>query len=234
MLCAISSRSRFSSPAVVLAALAAGLMFTAASAAVIEFSDTEFPDQSWDMTTILVYGDGGYDSAAQVLEGGNPGAYREVSITVYDAPPYSGLVTFHRYVPGSYDPSQQGSIVSIDFHEDSCMFSGVGEGQASGAALRQGGVIYVTPRYGTLWGWMPHDLTGLTAADFAPWDQTGPHPDFGPAGGPIEFGFFRGNSTYSGGYTVVAGIDNWLMRLTTEAPTPVETTTWGRVKHLYD
>ena len=61
------------------------------------------------------------------------------------------------------------------------------------------------------------------------------NPDFSVAGAPLEFGFWRGNSTSvgGGGGTTYGGIDNWRVDLTVDAAVAAETTTWGEVKALF-
>jgi hypothetical protein len=75
----------------------------------------------------------------------------------------------------------------------------------------------------------PLSLSGLTAADFALVLVTGTtyfdntqHPDFSSAGAPIKVGFFRANGALvSGGYTLVAGIDDWQVTINPAgAPVP--------------
>ena len=45
------------------------------------------------------------------------------------------------------------------------------------------------------------------------------HPDFSNAGGPIQFGLGAGGSANSGPVTMVSGIDNWTVTITS-APVP--------------
>lgn len=66
--------------------------------------------------------------------------------------------------------------------------------------------------------WIHHQMLRPTAARFHVWDDPLAHPDFSSTGGPIEFGFFRSNGTYSGGCTIVGGSDNYSMTLHTEGP----------------
>lgn len=191
--------------------------FSPASADMITFSDGTFADVDWDVTVFFTMGPGGVVDAQQVTSGGNPGAYRKITNTVYSAPPYAYVVGFHRFISAVYDPSGVSPLLSVDFTEDTCLLIGHGDGQGSGAAVRQGGLVFVSERYLIpQFYWQHHELNGLTAADFHLWNDPSAHPDFTGTGGPIEFGFFRCNGTYSAGYTIVAGCDNWSVTLHTE------------------
>jgi hypothetical protein len=165
---------------------------------------------------VQTYGTGGTTTVTQEITGGNPDFYRRITNTV--AAPGTGtsiIFVFHKYLSGTYDPGIQGAIASIDYSEDSIMFSGFGEGQASSPALIQAGVVYYYPLYllTNQSNWTTQTISGLTAADFSsvPWIAPLTHPDFSVAGDPIVFGFQRSNST-SHGYTIVGGIDNWTLR----------------------
>ena len=215
-------------------ALVTVLAICPSHAATIQWSDGEFNPANWEMTTILFDGNGGEGFATQVPNGGNPGAFRRITITVFSAPPYSGIVLFSRYLPATYDPSTQGALLEVEFDEDAVNLGSVAGGQSSGPVIRQGGVAYVTDWYGiTQTVWTHHQLVHLTQSDFHLYGEHEHHPDFSESGGPMEFGFFRGNSTYSGGYTTICGIDNWSMILTTAEPTPAQAESWGRIKSLY-
>ncbi len=203
-------------------------------AATVTYSDTEFAPTDWDVTIFWVLGGGGEVDAWQATSGGHPGAYRQIYDLVYDAPPYAAVAGFHRHIESTYDPAL-GAILSIDYAEDAIMLVGGGQGQGAGPALRQDGEVYVTDAFITpqTW-WTYHELAGLTAADFHRRDLPSAHPDFSPAGGVLEFGFARQNSTYSGGYVILGGIDNWTMTLHTETPVATESATWSGVKALFE
>ena len=156
-----------------------------------------------------------------------------VETIVNDAPPYSGIGAFHRYLPAVYDPGTSGAILSIDYSEDSSMFAGGGAGQATGPALRQAGVVYYHHLNGTSFGgWRSYSIAGLTAVDFRDSPYGNQHPDFSATAPPIEVGFYRANSTYSGGYTILAGIDNWRFTIRNDQPTAARSSTWGRIRGL--
>jgi MYXO-CTERM domain-containing protein len=49
--------------------------------------------------------------------------------------------------------------------------------------------------------------------DFFNWHGEGSFPNFSATGGPITFGFWRGNN--EGTYSMTTGIDNWSMTIHT-------------------
>src|SRR5262249_42775913 len=103
------------------------------------FSDGVFNDADWFTTPPDTHGNGGTYSDHQSGSGGDPGEYRDVSITVNDAPSstdFSAICTFHWRAAAVYDPSS-GSLESIDYSESSIMFIGSGEGQTTGPAILQ-------------------------------------------------------------------------------------------------
>lgn len=200
-------------------------------------SDSTFLDANWALTQFTA-GNAGSSTAAQVLAGGNPGAYRNVTDVLTAAPP--GLATIvlstSIYTPFTYSPGVSGAIGSLNYTEDaSCTGGCFGSGQSTGPALQQGANLYILSSSTVITGptapWINHALSGLTAADFglvnvtsggSIFDNT-QHPNFSAGGAPIQFGFFRANGTsVSGaGYTLSAGIDNW--QITIAAGVPVAT-----------
>lgn len=187
-------------------------------------SDSTFLDANWTGTP-FVSGNGGTSTGTQVLAGGDPGPFRNVTDQL-NAAPMGGqtiVLSTHIYTPFTYDPAVSGAIGSLDYAEDAACTAGCfGDGQSTGPALEQGGNFYILSSSSVVTGpglaWSPHTLNGLTAADFGLVDVTQStifdntqHPDFSAGGAPIQFGFFRGNGTgvNGGGYTLAAGIDNW-------------------------
>lgn len=207
---------------------------TTASADAFVHQDGEFAEADWTMHVFYEEGNGGTTTAWHQDAGGNPDALRMVRITVNDAPPYSGIGAFHRYVPVVYDPASSGAISSIDYEEDAKMFLDGGEGQATGPAVRQAGVVYYHFVDGTWhFDWRHKQAFGLQAGDFRNSPYGNQHPNFSASAPPLEIGFYRANSTYSGGYTIEAGIDNWSFTINTGQPTAAVATSWGRVRSLY-
>ena len=138
--------------------------------------------------------------------GGNPDGFRRMvhTLTTNTAPDFSTLLVQHRYTGATYDPSTQGAIVSIDFSQDQ---------QSVGAVygsflIVQNGVAYeaVFPNGSVFEGpWHRVALNALQPANFSP----APGPDFSATGGPMVFGFVRGNTARFAPATTTHDVDNW-------------------------
>ena len=175
-----------------------------------------FANSSWKI--IPVTSGGGGTCTATQKTGGNPGTYRSITTTVNGSTGGSELWAFQENVAAKYNPAAKGAITSISYHEDSKLFSGFGEGQRTGPALEQNGVIYFMMTQvldTTSTHWTKQSVVNLTAADFSPLGDPTAHPDFSQTGALIQFGIYRANSAGSSGYTIVAGVDNWLLTLKT-------------------
>ncbi|MHC4535627.1 MAG: glycoside hydrolase family 16 protein [Planctomycetota bacterium] len=197
-----------------LVILISTVVFSACTKGSVTFSDGVFNASDWQLVTEQS-GNGGSVSFSQESTGGNPDEYLRITDTVNAAPPYSIVCGAFFNTGAIYFPQTQGEIVSLEYSEDSIMLSGWGQGQATGLALRQNGVLYYayTPGGGLFYAnqssWTPHSFTSFQAENFGHWQNPNVHPDFSSEGSPIEFGFYRMNSTPVFGYTIVAGIDNW-------------------------
>jgi len=194
----------------------------------VAFSDGTFADADWQLI-LEPHGGGGTVVASQQSSGGNLGEYRYITNTVY-GPAGSTIFGFHEKISATYDPQTQGAIDSISYSEDSIMFCGYGEGQATGPALMQDGKIFygflpLPPHYlmSNQLSWTHQTLTSLPADSFylsGPVWMGSEHPDFSSLGDPIVFGFFRSNGSAGGGYTIIAGIDNWSITVNPAVPAP--------------
>lgn len=198
-------------------------------------SDSTFLDTDWALTQFTTPG-GGTSTGGQVLVGGNPGAFRNITDALNNAPTPSTasiVLSTSIYTPFTYSPGVSGAIGSLNYSEDAACTAGCfGAGQSTGPALLQGGNLYIS-NSGAITGpaltWSTIPLNGLTAADFALvmvtsttlYDNT-QHPDFSAGGAPIQFGFLRANGTSvgGGGYTLAAGIDNWQITINAAPPPP--------------
>jgi hypothetical protein len=219
--------------------LALALVADVVRAAPVVFTDGDLLDASWsDLVTYSFEGSSGVtipggSVSAHQQSGGDPGTFREVTDNIAKAPSattYATVYGMHFRAGATYDPASQGPVATVDYAEDAKLLVGGGDGQATGIALRQGGQIWIfqvgtTPEK----AWTPKGRKAIKASDFAPLNDTGfpavgPKPDFSAGGGPIGFGFFRGNSTGLGGsaYTIVAGIDNWSVRVNPPCATAAE------------
>lgn len=209
-----------------------------AGAATVTLQDGAFADADWT-TTVQILNGGGSVSAFQVATGGNPGQFRRIENTLNSAigtGVSNTVYAFHRFAGGTYDPTAGGPILSIAYAEDSQRIAG--GVQACGLAVRQGGIIYYGPAFltPTAFGtWVTTAQSGLVAGQFDALAPGVQNPDFSLTGTPLEFGFYRANSTSvgGGGGTTHGGIDNWLVTLTVDGAVAAETTSWGDVKARY-
>lgn len=205
------------------------------SATEIAFSDQDFLNSQWARFDLQGFR-GGSSSATQIAAGGNPGAYRWVSTTVNSSSTTqrSNIISAHFFDEAVYDPSQ-GAIHSLDYAEDSLLLFGFGEGQATGATVLQDDLVYAALSPGLLANerrWTSQSAEHLTENDFTLvgslsdglFDGFGTgalsHPDFSESGSLLQFGYFRANTAdlTSQGYTIIAGIDNWSVRLQIHEP----------------
>jgi hypothetical protein len=178
-----------------------------------KFVDGNFATANWKIIPVIV-GSGGAQTAARAAKGGHPGAYRIVYNTVYTATGGVGSVMygFNEYKKGAYNPAKKGAITSIAYSEDSLLISGFGQGQATGAAVIQNGVVYfdtglITPNR----SWTHQKQVNLTASNFTASDLKS-HPDFSQTAAPMIFGFYRANSAGSQ-YSITAAIDNFSLTI---------------------
>lgn len=179
-------------------------------------TDATFSNADWTLT-VFPGGNGGSVIATQATVGSN--FIRSVSDTVNNF--QSIILGTHVYGPFTYSPGTSGAIASLSYSENAiCLAGCFGNGQSSGPVIVQGGVHFVYTGFlitGPSLAFHPLSLSGLTAADFARVLVTGTtyfdntqHPDFSSSGAPMKVGFFRANGAQvSGGYTLVAGIDDW-------------------------
>jgi len=209
-----------------------------APASTVTFQDGTFTDAQWT-TTVEVLNGGGSVNAFQVASGGNPTEFRRIENTLNSAigtGVSNTVYGFHRFAGGVYDPATGGPILAINYAEDSQRIAG--GVQACGLAVRQAGVIYYGPAFltPTAFGtWATTTQTGLLAGQFDALAPGVQNPDFSVAGAPLEFGFFRANSTSvgGGGGTTHGGIDNWTVALTVDGAVATTASSWGGVKALF-
>jgi len=197
------------------------------SLADVTFYDGTFDPSDWELIEITDFPgeETGTITANQVLAGGNPDEYLEITTQLGSSGNYEYIGGFFGFFSGGgYNPQTDGAIISVDYAADSKWFEGLLGGEGTGRALRQAGVIYLYlpcpngPLLTSRSDWLQQTVTGITAEYFFtaygyPTCE-GPHPDFSITGAPIEFGFFRDNSGL--GYQIVAGIDNWTLSVTSE------------------
>ena len=200
------------------------------------FFDGTFNNSDWSLATITnAGGAGSFVNAFQVPVGGNPTPYRIIRNSLSQGAPNSLVAGVHINVTAIYNPSITGVISSIDYSEDSInLLNQGGNGQGSGLAIFQGGSFYIQRNpvlvmpYVGFSSWTANPAPGLVAGDLWEIDfATGAlnafsNPDFSASGGPMNFGFWRGNSSgnqTSGVVQSECGIDNWRVEIN-PVPTP--------------
>lgn len=209
------------------------LAATGSAGASTVFFDGIFNNSDWTMTTITnAGGTGSFANAFQMPVGGNPTQYRIVRHHLVINGANSSLFSVHMNVNAFYAPGTQGAVSVINYSEDSRNFLNQGgNGQGSGLALIQGGTIYVQRNpvlvmpFSGFSNWAPNSAPGLVPGDL--WELTpagalipSSNPDFSVAGAPMQFGFWRGNSSggvTTGTFDTECGIDNWRVEV---IPTP--------------
>jgi hypothetical protein len=184
-----------------------------ATAESVEFTDGAFVPGDWFVIEHEI-GGGGDGSASQVLTGGSPGAYREVTTAINAWSGERRYWAFNFKTSAVFDPSSQGAISTIDYYESSKAFS---SSQSIVVGLKQGSDLYaaglVSGFSGTTWtdhsslGLLPEDFNKAIPGGF----DLGSHPDFGSSAEEITFGFARGRGSPVGGpYSESVGaIDNF-------------------------
>jgi len=193
--------------AFLLALLIAG----AANADTLTFTEGTFNPADW---TVIVRGMG-TTTASQILTGGNPDAFRQITNSV------DGIMWgYHFKNSAVYNPSTQGAILSIDYSEDAILLDGTGT-LGAGPAIIQGGKVFAQG-FGTVGPtWTHRTFNNLHQSTFQHFhgEPGSAFPDFSATGGPITFGFWRGNA--EGTFSMTTGIDNWSMTLhTNSVPEP--------------
>lgn len=207
-----------------LAVMATGISALAASSQAVVFFDGVFNDPDWSLTTITnAGGAGSFANGFQMPVGGNPTQYRIIRNSLNINGANSAVVGVHMNNLAFYNPGA-GAITQINYSEDSINFLNQGgNGQGSGCVIVQSGRIYLQRNpilvmpYSGYSTWTANPAPGLVASDFHEIDAfgtifAGNNPDFSIAGGIMQFGFWRGNSSgtaTSGVFNSECGIDNW-------------------------
>lgn len=182
----------------------------------VVFGDGEFLASQWQASSAIVPGYPVFaHTEEQIASGGNPGAYRRMTVQVA---PSSGVSNVsHLWVVSHYDPTIQGAIRSLDYAEDCIRLDASEFGFVESAAfIEQRGRRYFskdsTSSCGRT-GWTRNAMRTLGDRDFYLFDGTPcgvgeSCPDFSATGAPLRLGYVR-RSNGASGETVVSGIDNW-------------------------
>jgi hypothetical protein len=212
------------------------LVLAARADAAPPFTDGAFVPTNWEVVVFSFKFSGGPHPGGTVTAtqetGGYPGTMRRVANSIVAAPAaddYSSTWGVHLRSGAVWDPMTQGPIATLDYDEDASLFAPSGDGQLTGLALLQDGVVYVYPVGVTPdVAWTHKSKAGITAANLYELNNTGQvfssHPDFSASGDQIQFGFLRANRNGLGGsaYTLAGAIDNWSVRVNLVCVTPAE------------
>lgn len=176
---------------------------TVSSANTVALQDNDFDQSNWAVD-ILFTNAGSSVTGVQEPAGGNPGAYRNVTNTLWSSTGPQTVYGFHHRRFGfTYNPSTQGAIETASFQIDFKDSGNLSIGQRFEPALQQNGRIYslltsIDTSLST--NWITSAQLDLHAEDFG-WvnpctllrDST-LHPDFSANGSTIDFGFATSNA----------------------------------------
>jgi hypothetical protein len=197
------------------------LLARPAGASIITFSDNTFTPSNWSLTT-QTKGPGGDASTVQKSSGGNPGAYRQVTVDVIGGSD-SEVFAFNLKNGATVAPPSTGAIVSLTYSEDRNT-----TGQEFGPAIKQGSNLYYAyAGSGGTSGWQSTTMTFTPGAatsnlltSFDTDTNSSAHPDFSANGAPMTFGFAAIDNSLASSFTAVSGYDNWSISVTTNDSVP--------------
>ena len=181
------------------------------------FDDFEGPDQ-W--TATVTGTTNGSSATAELAGGGNPGTLRRMTHELPGTDDGDNSLTqisvLHLYNGGLWDPAVDGPLARLNYSEDQIEFEPPFEGAAIETlfVIVQNGTTYIAfinenNAYSNT-TWQTTRVEGLTPDDFLP----APGPNFSAGGGPMTFGYQRGNTSRSTvGIITQHGIDNWTVEL---------------------
>ncbi len=182
-------------------------------------SDDFEEGNSWN--TVVFSVNGGTGASPILATGGNPGAYRQMQISLPNAPGgQRSVAAVINFLDGFFhDPSVSGPVTGFDFSLDLRRDVSASGAVGTGLAVRQAGEIYLANiTYFHTANWVtlsetfgPEDFLRLDATNLQTGEELGSFPDLSVTGAPFEVGFYTRNSTsISGaGYNRTYGIDNW-------------------------
>jgi hypothetical protein len=197
------------------------LLARPAGASIITFSDDTFTPSNWSLTT-QTKGPGGDASVVQKSSGGNPGAYRQVTVDVIGSSD-SEVFAFNLKNGATVAPASTGAIISLTYSEDRNT-----TGQEFGPAIQQGSNLYYAyAGSGGTSGWQSTTMTFTPGAatnnlltSFGTDISSSTHPDFSANGAPMTFGFAAIDNSTASSFTAVSGYDNWAIGVTTNNSVP--------------
>lgn len=180
--------------------------------------DGEFNASDWQVSSSSLHGAA---IVTRKTSGGNPGAYREISIHVDNTQsghPLNFSLTKHIFTGFTWNPATLGAIRCVDLGTDSRDSAGLLTRDRRLNVLRQGGkdfVAEVGPISTTAWSG-PNSGCWDAASFFA---DDGSTPDFSSSGTEIQFGFgVTAFGQFLGPVDSIVGIDNWHVKITRSEP----------------
>ena len=157
----------------------------------------------------------GTSVASTESSGGNPGAYRKVSLTV---DPFQNVANRQLWSVAKYTPARQGPVTSVSLSYDltRVLTSTPGATQiVKGIAVQQGGVVYTLIQgVSTV---APPNWDSFSVADLVPLFPAVNWKD----GTEITFGIFTSVSTSETGFTIAGGYDNFTVTVHYAPPVPL-------------
>jgi hypothetical protein len=197
------------------------LLTRPAGASIITFSDNTFNPSDWSLTT-QTKGPGGDARAVQQSSGGNPSAYRQVTVDVVGSSD-SEVYAFNLKNGATVSPASTGAIISLTYSEDRDT-----TGQEFGPAIQQGSNLYYAyAGSGGTSGWQSTTMTFIPGAatdnlltSFGTDMSSSVHPDFSATGAPMTFGFAAIDNSTASSFTAVSGYDNWAISVNTNGSVP--------------
>jgi hypothetical protein len=194
------------------------LLARPAGASVMAFSDDTFTPSNWSLTT-QTKGPGGDARVVQQSSGGDPGAYRQVTVDVVGSSD-SEVYAFNLMSSATVTPASSGAIISLTYSEARDT-----TGQEFGPAIEQNGNLYYAyAGSGGTSGWQSTTMTFAPGAanndlltSFHTDADDSAHPDFSATGAPMTFGFAAIDNSNATSFTAVSGYDDWAISVTTNS-----------------
>jgi hypothetical protein len=184
------------------------------------YQDGEFRVSDWAVSVISDPPQNGPTHAeSQAATGGNPGAFRSVTVEMPQGP--SSIRVFHTALSATYDPALQGAIYTIDLAQDCNRLSNSTLATTTASPMFQQGERRFAPvQWDTACApvWQTDRVSSLTADEFVLIEGpacTGSEscPDFSATAAPMRFGLVSGVDLSPGtaaGF-ITQGIDNWTL-----------------------
>lgn len=191
-----------------------------AAAATWVWEDGDFAEEDWDLVSWYPPLDGGGSDATiafTIGHGGNPGALRTAGVTLGGGPDDGGMIGQYHAL-WTWDPATGGPVTEIEGGLD--FLSPQATPTRIGLAVQQDGnlFIHVLEPLAADVDWATYTASGLTEADFSPFDpNAGGQPDFSVTGSELRFGFATGQlAAFAGGETGFSHhVDNVTLVMTT-------------------